>query len=1042
MVRNITDAFYKSVRLTWQKLTATSKALADPVERRRAKLLASVMLIFSFINLPIFIIAQINLYQQGVETFKEPSFYSWLATSISVFFIYGISRSKYYHIGAWLFASLIFLTTNFVVLLLGETDSVVGYLITVLIVSIWFGVRSTSVFTGLSIILTIFASINAPPISPASPAATIIACALLLVFVNHRNQIETDRQIELSKVNEILRKSEAKLKNSQAIAHMGDWTWNTRTNSIEWSDETYRIFGLNPEDIGDDLCTALIQIIHPDDRAMVSQFSKLIRTGVDPDPFEYRIIQPDSSICWIWTQLGDILSEKDGQVTQATGIIQDITERKKMEEALRESKQLLDNFVNNTPTYIYIKDIDGRHLFINRKFENEYNLDNEEVQGKTDYDLFPKHIAEGFRATDGKVIQTESIVSLEEISIINSEKRIHLSIKFPLYDSDGKIYAVGGISQNITEHKQAEEALSKERKLLRTILDSALDFIYVKDTEGRFIMINSAHLQSLGKSSTEVIGKLGIEVYSPEVAAQFNADEKMIIETGQPIVDKDEMRLNQMSEPIWLRTTKVPLRDDDGTIVGIVGITRDITGRKQTENSLFQQNSQLEAVLSASQDFVFILDNSKKIIDYRADEESGLYVAKEVFLGKTFQDVLPLKTGNQFNNAIENVIQNDGKETIQYRLKPPSLEGERWYEATISSKQQQLIVVVHDITERKLAEETLIYQAKLLETISDPIVASDLDYNIKSWNQGAEKLYGWSSSEVVGKNATELLKTQELDDQTFIDGKWQGEVIHTRRDGKPLHMWISTTMVQDKDNQTIGIVATGRDITERRLAQQQKIELTIQHERIQLLEEVISDLSHDIKTPLSSIMNNLYMLRKKDAVLDKHVRHLDKIELQAQRLNKLVEDILTMARLDKGATLLFAPLNLDSLIEDIGSLYYERAKEKNINLTFDLNKDLPSIHGNESELSRVFANLIENAINYTSNGNDVTVRTSMQASEISVTIRDTGIGIAKEDLLHIFDRFYRADKARRTNQGGTGLGLAITKKSLSYTVGKLKLRVS
>lgn len=236
----------------------------------------------------------------------------------------------------------------------------------------------------------------------------------------------------------------------------------------------------------------------------------------------------------------------------------------------------------------------------------------------------------------------------------------------------------------------------------------------------------------------------------------------------------------------------------------------------------------------------------------------------------------------------------------------------------------------------------------------------------------------------------------------------------------------------------IGFYGSAKDITARKEAEKQVIELRVQNERIQLLEELVSDLSHDIKTPLFNIKNFLYLLQTQSNP-DKQAHYLNRMDAQIQRLNQLIEDILTMSRLDKGAELVFVPLSANDLLEDIRSANHGLIEKKEIKLDFDLNLTLPSISGNKTELTRALTNLIMNAVHYTPAGNSIIVRTYLQGETVTIEISDTGIGISKNDLPNIFDRFFRADKVRNTHQGGTGLGLAIVKKIIDLHDGKIEV---
>lgn len=271
--------------------------------------------------------------------------------------------------------------------------------------------------------------------------------------------------------------SEARLKNSQRLAHMGDWTWNPINNIIKWSDEMYRIYGIDPENVSDDLNTILLQLIHPDDRARVSQASKIIQTGAKHEPFEYRVIRSDGSLRWIWTQQGDTLFDEKGQVAQLSGIVQDITGRKQMEKALRENEATIQSILDNTPAMIYVKDLEGRYLLINQQYETLVKLKNDEIKGKTSHEVYPEKLADQFVVNDRKVRETKTSIQSEEM-ILQEDGMIHtyLTILFPLYDASGRMNAFCGIYTDITGQKQMQKqqiemAIQKERiQLLEEII--------------------------------------------------------------------------------------------------------------------------------------------------------------------------------------------------------------------------------------------------------------------------------------------------------------------------------------------------------------------------------------------------------------------------------------------------------------------------------------------------------------------------------------------------------------------------------------------
>jgi PAS domain S-box-containing protein len=163
------------------------------------------------------------------------------------------------------------------------------------------------------------------------------------------------------------------------------------------------------------------------------------------------------------------------------------------------------------------------------------------------------------------------------------------------------------LSQDITERKRAEADLAHDRNVLRTVIDNVPDFIYAKDSASRFTLINRASANSLGREPEEVIGKTDFELHPPELAAQFLSDEQRVMQTGQPLIDREEMMYENGQER-WQLTTTVPLRDGAGQVTGIVGISRNITGRRQTEVELKQRLGELSALRAIDQAITASMD--------------------------------------------------------------------------------------------------------------------------------------------------------------------------------------------------------------------------------------------------------------------------------------------------------------------------------------------------------------------------------------------------------------------------------------------------
>lgn len=217
-----------------------------------------------------------------------------------------------------------------------------------------------------------------------------------------------------------------------------------------------------------------------------------------------------------------------------------------------------------------------------------------------------------------------------------------------------------------------------------------------------------------------------------------------------------------------------------------------------------------------------------------------------------------------------------------------------------------------------------------------------------------------------------------------------------------------------------------------------ELQMTVEKEKLKLLEQVVSDISHDLKAPLSVISASIYLLEKlKDP--EKQKKKLEAIKMQALVLERLIQDILTSAKLDRLHQLTFKPLDFNRLILSIGKGFAPKAEAKNITVTLDLYSGDLIILANENTLYRALVNLVDNALNYTPDGGNIVIRSYIEGSHAVTEIRDTGMGIATSELPHIFNRFYRADRARATQNGGTGLGLAITKRAIELHGGSIEV---
>jgi PAS domain S-box-containing protein len=275
-------------------------------------------------------------------------------------------------------------------------------------------------------------------------------------------------------------------------------------------------------------------------------------------------------------------------------------------DEMRQAQAVFKSLVDSLPLSLLIKDVAGRRVFANRNYLAVHQKTLDDVLGKTDFDLFPEDLARKFSADDAEILSTGRVLhSTEEHQTPGGPRHWIERIKGPLRDADGNIVGVQVVFWDVTAREHAEQALDLERSLLHALLDNIPDSLYFKDRASRFLRISRAQARRFGLAHPEeAIGKTDADIFTAEHAREALANEREIIETGQPMVARIEKLTWPDRDDTWVSSTKMPLRDNEGRIVGTFGISRDITELKRTQDELGQARDAANAANRAKSDFL------------------------------------------------------------------------------------------------------------------------------------------------------------------------------------------------------------------------------------------------------------------------------------------------------------------------------------------------------------------------------------------------------------------------------------------------------
>ena len=342
------------------------------------------------------------------------------------------------------------------------------------------------------------------------------------------------------------------------------------------------------------------RIIHPEDLPVWQSALEQLRSGQDSQT-EYRILTPDGQTRWLRESVR-VTKPPNGRSWRLDGVLSDVTQRKEAEIGQRRAEEERDRFFTLSLDMLCIAGFDGYFKRLNPAFERILGYSLAELQARPFLDFVHEDDREATQAVMARLLSGDHLVSFENrYRCKDGSYRWMLWTATPFVEQQ-LIYAA---ARDFTEHKAIEEALARERNLLRTLMDHLPDHIFVKDTASRFITANAATLRSLGASSLEeVLGKTDFDFLRREVAEQFFRDEEEVCRSGQPLLNREELLIDRAGQHKWLLTTKVPLRDSTGTVIGLVGMSHDISDRKKMEEQWRQAKEAAEIANRAKSEFL------------------------------------------------------------------------------------------------------------------------------------------------------------------------------------------------------------------------------------------------------------------------------------------------------------------------------------------------------------------------------------------------------------------------------------------------------
>jgi PAS domain S-box-containing protein len=622
------------------------------------------------------------------------------------------------------------------------------------------------------------------------------------------------------------------------------------------------------------------------------------------------------------------------------------------------------------------------------------------------------------------------------------------------------------LERTLNERRQAVTSLRDAETRYRALVEQLPLVTYVSaiDKPGFSSYVSPQIEGLLGYAPEEWLATPNMfwRVVHPDDAERVRVEHRNGYTSGKPFSTRYRL-IARDGRVVWVEDEVIVVFDANGTPTQAQGFLLDITHRKAAELALGESEERFRTLVGNVPGVIFRCEiDSDWTMEYMSDEIEDLvgYPAREfVKRERAFGDVVHPEDRQRLEDEVAAAVAEDRPYTTQYRVIHADGGIRHVVErgkAVLAGDHHKLDGAIFDVTEQRAGEAERLKLASIVESSQDSIISTDLDDIITSWNDGAKRIYGYSSAEMIGHSFS-LLVPDELNDERaeLVKRVLAGDPVRSletrrqRRDGSLVDVLVSISPIHDSGGKIVGLATIARDISTRKQveAERERLlhELEGQNERLReldrLKDEFVALVSHELRTPLTSIRGYLELVLEGDAgdLNDEQRQFLGVVERNAHRLLALVGDLLFLAQMEAGKlTLEVGAVDLSAIAAESVETARPLAEEKDVTLTLATGP-LALIAGDRARLAQLLDNLISNGIKFTPSGGRVDVRVSGRRGNAVIEVRDTGMGIPAEEQEHLFERFFRTSRATEQAIPGTGLGLAISKAIVHAHSGRITL---
>ena len=800
--------------------------------------------------------------------------------------------------------------------------------------------------------------------------------------------------------------------------------------------------------------------LHPEDREYVDIAYARAMQSRQRLRIEYRMYDAMGRVVW-FQDLVCVETDALGQIVRMTGIMVDITERKKTEQALKQSEERLRHLVENADDLFLLFDPNGRLQYFNGP--SHLGFDHQKWIGMRPTEYMEPLAARPIEAQNRQVLETEQPLTVINGFIVNGEELYYSDHVYPVKDEEGRLLGVGRICRNITAQKRVEDQLRQEQHKLEQILASVNSvFFSVEPFFWQMQYISSAARWVLGLQAEVLLRDSSVffERIHPEDREIFTNEE------GQSCLPLDsEFRyIRPDGQWRWLNIHSWVFTDESGTTIRQDGVITDITARKLAEQERLISEQRYHRLFDQVSDLVYAIDTKGQLLTVSPSFERILKRSTDDWLGKPFSQLVHPDDQPEWHRYLKSALEGEGRVGgIELRLmqangsyailefkSSPTFSEDEGKEALVVGIQG----IARNVTDRRRAEAAQLDKQRFLELITDTSPCMHYIYDVQEerlvfMSKSVEKILGYTSEQMLamgGDVLDKLIHPEDLSASLASKRKAQDmadniviEIDQRMRHANGSYRFLrvqSVLLNRTKDGRPKQRIGVAMDITELKAGEKYRQEMETKMQQAQKFESLgilAGGIAHDFNNLLTAILGNAGLVRMHLADNMQVSDIVNEIELAAKRAADLTQQMLAYA--GKGRFVV-QPLHLSQLVQEMAKIL-RNVVSKKANFQFDLVDNLPPVEADGTQIRQVVMNLITNASEALQDREGV-IRISTHVVELTtddlascllhdsarpgkyvmLEVSDTGSGMDAATMQRIFDPFFT------TKFTGRGLGLS------------------